>query len=306
MERLQDNQQVKEYFRMLQENDRQRQAGKYRALLEQINNLEWQLETVGKELKSLRGQLAKEDRGSVERGLETAARRVGREVKAAKEHIQEIKRSILSGMEKAVREAKRSGAAALDKAVDKLHIRVMLRNISMGMERSSIHIQETIDRITAASRQSQEANIHKKNAARALFGKEQEKVPEKLEMGAVARNTTRSFAMVKGICDEIRKQADGLEERIVRLSGRVETDREENVNVGQEANIQEQAGMRKNKGVEIPHAGRMGVQRKIVQGETMDRPQTVRMLREYTVSHRQSGRPYEGREKLAISDRGRN
>lgn len=306
MERLQDNWQVKEYFRMLQENDRQRQAGEYRVLLEQIDNLEWQLETLGKELKSLRGQLAKADRGTVERSMETAARRVGREVKAAKAHIQEIKRSILLGMGKAVREAKRSGAAALDKAVDKLHIRVMLRNISMGMERSSINIQETIDRITAASRQSQEAKIHKKNAARALFGKEQEKVPEKLELGVVARNTARSFAAVKGICDEIRKQADGLEERMVRLSGRVETDREENANAGQEVNVQGQAGLRKNKGMEIPHAGRMGVQRKIVQGETMDRPQTVRTLREYTVSHRQSGRPYGRRENVAIKDRGRD
>lgn len=148
-----------------------------------------------------------------------------REVRDAKKQIQEIKDSILSGMKKAVRSFRKKGAAALDGAIDKLHIRVMLRSISMGMERSAINMQETIDRISAASEEFQKTKIHKKNISRALIGKEREKIPEEFRPGVLARSVMGPFKMVMGLCAGIRKQADALEERMVQLSRYAGTDR---------------------------------------------------------------------------------
>ena len=148
-----------------------------------------------------------------------------REVRDAKKQVREIKASILSGMKKAVRSFKKKGAAALDGAIDKLHIRVMLRSISMGMERSTINMQETIDRISAASEESQKTKIHKKNISRVLMGKEREEIPEEFRSGVLARSAMGPFKMVMGLCAGIRKQADALEERMVRLSRYAGTDR---------------------------------------------------------------------------------
>jgi len=209
MERLQDNPQAEQFIRLLLEVDRQREANECRYLLEQIDDLEQQLETVGRELQSLKGQLKKAERGTPERQLKTASRRVEREVREAKEQIREIKDSILSGIGKAVRSFKRKGAAVLDGAIDKLHIRVALRSISRSMERAAINMQETVDRISTASEESQQTKIHKKNISRALFGKEREEIPEEFTPGMLARNVIRPFAAVKGMCEGIRKKADG-------------------------------------------------------------------------------------------------
>ena len=238
MERLQDNQQAERFIRLLIEADRQKEAMECRNLLEQIDDLERQLEMVGRELRGLKEQLGKAERGTLERQLKTVSRRVEREVKEAKKQIGEIKDSILAGMGKAVRDFKRKSAEALDGVIDKLHVRVALRNISRGMERVAIHMQETIDRINAASEESQQTKIHKRNVSRVLMGKERETVPDEFQLGIVARSAVRPFETVKKLCEGIRKQADALEERIVRMSRRIETDRgEEN---GQETQSREQ------------------------------------------------------------------
>ncbi len=128
-------------------------------------------------------------------------------------------------MGKAVRGFKRKGAAALDGAIDKLHIRAALRNLSRGMERAAANMQEAIDRISAASAESQQAGIHKKNISRALFGMAREEIPEEFTPGVLAGNAIRPFAAVKGLCEGIKKQADGLEERMETLPRHVKTDR---------------------------------------------------------------------------------
>lgn len=69
MELLQDNQQAEQFIRLLLEVDRQREAKECRNLLEQIDVLERQLETVGREIRSLKGQLGKAERGTPERSL---------------------------------------------------------------------------------------------------------------------------------------------------------------------------------------------------------------------------------------------
>lgn len=208
MEQLQDIQQAEQFIQLLLEADRQREARECRHLLEQIDDLERQLETVGRELRSLKGQLGKAERGTPERHLKTAARHVEREVREAKEQLREIKDSILSGMGKAVRNFKRKGVEALDGAIDKLHIRVALRNISRSMERAAINMQETIDRISAASEESRQTKIHRRNISRALMGKERETMPEELRPGILARSVIRPFEALKELCEGIRKQAD--------------------------------------------------------------------------------------------------
>lgn len=240
MERLQDNQQAERFIRLLIEADRQKEAMECRNLLEQIDDLERQLETVGRELRGLKEQLGKAERGTPERQLKTVSRRVEREVKEAKKQIGEIKDSILAGMGKAVRDFKRKGSEALDGGIDKLHVRVALRNISRGMERAAINMQETIARIRAASEESQQTKIHKKNISRVLMGKERETVPDEFQLGIVARSAVRPFETVKGLCEGIWKQADALEERIVRMSRNIGTDREQGAR--QEAQSREQQG----------------------------------------------------------------
>ena len=69
MELLQDNQQAEQFIRLLLEADRQREARECRHLLEQIDDLERQMEMVGRELRSLKGQLGKAERGTPERSL---------------------------------------------------------------------------------------------------------------------------------------------------------------------------------------------------------------------------------------------
>ncbi len=57
MERLQDNRQAGQFIRLLLEADRRKEADGCRHLLEQIDDLERQLETAGRELKSLKVSL---------------------------------------------------------------------------------------------------------------------------------------------------------------------------------------------------------------------------------------------------------
>ncbi len=141
--------------------------------------------------------------------MKAVVRRTENVVKEVKGYIREIKRSIVSGMRKAVRNVKKKGASALDTAIDKLYIRVTLRNISMGMERASANTRETINRIVAASEESQKTKIHKRNISRALFGKGREEVPETFELGVAARNVVRPFEIVNGLCSEIGNRWTG-------------------------------------------------------------------------------------------------
>ena len=279
MERLQDNQQVKRYVEQLQGHDRMVEARECQYLMEQIDHLEWQLGMMGKELKNLRRQLGKAERGTPQRRMKAVVRRTENVVKEVKGYIREIKRSIVSGMRKAVRNVKKKGASALDTALDKLYIRVMLRNISMGMERASANMRETINRIAAASEESQKTKIHKRNISRALFGKGREEVPETFELGVAARNVVRPFEIVNGLCSEIGKQVERLEGRMERLSRRVELEK------GQKVHGQE--GVEANRALRPRNVEQLGIQR--VQEEDIKRKQSIRKIQEYTKSCRQTG-----------------
>ena len=294
MEQLQDIQQAEQFIRLLLDADRQREAKECRHLLEQIDDLERQLETVGRDLKSLKGQL-----GKAERHLKTAARHVEREVREAKEQIREIKDSILSGMGKAVRDFKRKGVEALDGAIDKLHIRVALRNISRSMERAAINMQKTIDRINAASEESQQTKIHKRNISRALMGKERETIPEEFRPGILARSAIRPFETVKELCGGIQKQADALEERVVRLSRQVGMDRGQETR--QEAQTQGQQEFQEPK---IREWGKFQEPQMWEEQETRERRETIQSLQEYKKSLK-GNRPPEnyarrGREGMEL------
>lgn len=299
MERLQDNQQAERFIRLLIEADRQKEAMECRNLLEQIDDLERQLEMVGRELRGLKEQLGKAERGTLERQLKTVSRRVEREVKEAKKQIGEIKDSILAGMGKAVRDFKRKSAEALDGVIDKLHVRVALRNISRGMERVAIHMQETIDRINAASEESQQTKIHKRNISRALMGKERETIPEEFRPGILARSAIRPFETVKELCGGIQKQADALEERVVRLSRQVGMDRGQETR--QEAQTQGQQEFQEPK---IREWGKFQEPQMWEEQETRERRETIQSLQEYKKSLK-GNRPPEnyarrGREGMEL------
>jgi hypothetical protein len=322
MERLQDSQQAERFIRLLLEEERQKEARECRNLLEQIDDLERQLETVGRELRGLKEQLGKAGRGTPERNLKTVARRVEREVKEAKKQIQEIKDSILAGMGKAVRDFKRKGSEALDGVIDKLHVRVALRNISRGMERAAIKMQETIDRIRVASEESQQTKIHKRNVSRVLMGKERETVPEEFQLGIAARSAIRPFETVKGLCEGIRKQADVLEEKIVRMSRHIEMDRgEENSQETQSQEQQEFQGSQvrewrrfyepqepEKQGIHEPggargeiNQGRLCVRPEMkkqqeARAEQVQRRETIQSIREYKRSRKQKA-PSENHAK---------
>lgn len=296
MEQLQDSQQAERFIRLLLEGDRQRESKECRHLLEQIDDLERQLETVGRELQSLKGQLGKAERGTPERHLKTASRHVEREVREAKEQIREIKDSILSGMGKAVRSFKRKGAEALDEAIDKLHIRAALRNISRSMERAAINMEEAIDRIGAASEESQQTKIHKKNISRALMGKERETISEEFRPGILARSAIRPFETVKELCRGIRKQADALEERIVQMSRQAGVDRgretrqETEMQVQQEFQEPQIREWRKFNEPQMPEQSNVqpGPKRpQAVKTEQVQKWETIQSLQEYKKSHKQ-------------------
>ncbi len=290
MERLQDNRQAEQFLRLLLEADRQKEAKECRYLLEQIDDLERQLETAGRELKSLKGQLKKAERGTPERQLKTASRRVEREVKEAKEQIRKIKDSLLSGTGKAVRGFKRKGAAALDGAVDKLHIQAALRNLSRGMERAATNMQEALDRISAASAESQQARLHKKNISRILFGEAREEIPEEFTPGVLARNAIRPFAAVKGLCEEIKKQADGLEERMETLPRHVKRDRnretENRSRISEQPKFHEEP-VRTWRKFDGPQERRTEIKQQAAKAEQARRPETIEGLREYKKNCRQ-------------------
>ena len=243
--------------------------------------------------------LGKAERGTPERHLKTAARHVEREVREAKEQIREIKDSILSGMGKAVRDFKRKGVEALDGAIDKLHIRVALRNISRSMERAAINMQKTIDRINAASEESQQTKIHKRNISRALMGKERETIPEEFRPGILARSAIRPFETVKELCGGIQKQADALEERVVRLSRQVGMDRGQETR--QEAQTQGQQEFQEPK---IREWGKFQEPQMWEEQETRERRETIQSLQEYKKSLK-GNRPPEnyarrGREGMEL------
>lgn len=303
MERLQDNQQVKKYVEQLQKNDRIAEARECRYLVEQIDNLEWQLETVRSELKNLRRQFAKAERGAPQRSMKAAFRRAENVMKEVKGYIREIKRSIVSGMKKAMRNVKKKGAAAFDGAIDKLYIRVMLRNISMSMERSSDNMQETINRIIAASEESQKTKIHKRNISRVLFGKGREEIPETFELGAAAKNAVRPFEIVDGVCNEIQKQADRLEQRMARLSRRVELDK--TMNVRQEGYARKQVVMHVDRVPQFYNTGQGKGQEQGGRNEHMAGTQTIKMLQEFRKSHEQPLNPYQNQSNVIVRGMGR-
>ncbi len=299
MERLQDNQHVKRYVEQLQKHDRMVEARECQYLMEQIDHLEWQLEMMGKELKNLRRQIGKAERGTPRRSMKAVVRRTENVVKEVKGYIREIKRSIVSGMRTAVRNVKRKGASALDTAIDKLYIRVMLRNISMGMERASANMRETINRIAAASEESQKTKIHKRNISRALFGKGREEIPETFELGVAVRSAARPFEILNGLCSEIGKQAERLEGRMERLSRQVEL--EKTFNVRQEDHAWKQA---KTQGDRILQCRKAGQEQGIWNGQ-MAKPQTMRTLQEFKKLHEQRPNLYRNQSNVILRGKGR-
>ena len=163
---------LKEFFKLLNENGQRQEATEFSALVNQLNNMEQQYSAVLSELQAVRGQLDRiRDRG-IKSVLLKGISAVQGKVTQAREQLTHIKADLSQSVKNALSNVKQQGISALNKAVDFMGLKTALADMRESLQSSISQTQKSIDRINAIGSELHALNEHSRNLGRALTGRE--------------------------------------------------------------------------------------------------------------------------------------
>lgn len=194
---------LKEFFKLLNENGQRQEAAEFSALVTQLSNMEQQYSAVLSELQAVRGQLDSiQDRG-IKATLLKGISAIQREVTQAREQFTHIKADLSQSVKKALLSVKQQGISALNKAVDFMGIKTALADMRESLQSSISRTQKSIDRINAIGSELHALNEHSWNLGRALTGREAKELTARNEdkgvLAAIAKPLKKSKSMLESM-----------------------------------------------------------------------------------------------------------
>lgn len=170
--RLMENEAVRQFYRMLVENNRPDAGQDYSILLWQMESMAEQLKAASQELAQAREQLAKmqesPEKGFVSRTIDVVDNRIH----AMQEGIMGLKEQIITCAKEAAAGIKQAGVKALDKAVSAIGAKKTLEAMQKNLSGSITEVKQSIEKVEAVGKELRSAGGHLMNAGRAAAGKE--------------------------------------------------------------------------------------------------------------------------------------
>lgn len=194
---------LKEFFKLLNENGQRQEAAEFSALVNQLSNMEQQYSAVLSELQAVRGQLDRIQDKGIKSALLKGISAVQEKVTRAKEQLTHIKADFSQSVKKALSNVKQQGISALHKAVDFMGIKTALADMRENLQSSISQTQKSIDRINAIGSELHALNEHSRNLGRALTGRETKELTARNEdkgvLAAVAKPLKKSKSMLESM-----------------------------------------------------------------------------------------------------------
>lgn len=194
---------LKEFFKLLNENGQRQEAAEFSALVTQLSNMEQQYTAVLSELQAVRGQLdGIQDKG-IKATLLKGISAIQKKVTQAGEQLTHIKADVSQAVKKALLSVKQQGISALNKAVDFMGIKTALADMRESLQSSISRTQKSIDRINAIGSELHALNEHSQNLGRVLTGREAKELTARNEdkgvLAAVAKPLKKSKALLESM-----------------------------------------------------------------------------------------------------------
>lgn len=194
---------LKEFFKLLNENGQRQEAAELTALVTQLSNMEQQYSAVLSELQAVRGQLDRIQDKGIKSALLKGISAIQGKVTQAKEQLNHIKADFSQSVKEALSTVKQQGISALHKAVDFMGIKTALADMRENLQSSISQTQKSIDRINAIGSELHALNEHSRNLGRALTGREAKELTARNEdkgvLAAVAKPLKKSKSMLENM-----------------------------------------------------------------------------------------------------------
>ena len=198
-----EQQHLKEFFAVLNQNGQKQEAAELSSLVVQLNQMEQQYAAVLSELKAVQGQLDRIQDKGIRASLKKGVAAIQSKVSQAKDQLSQLKADFSQSVKQALSDVKLQGISALQKAVDFMGIKTALNDMRDSLNTSISHTQKNIDRINAVGSELHALNEHTKNLGRVLTGKEAKELTARNEdkggLAAVAKPLKKSKSMLEGI-----------------------------------------------------------------------------------------------------------
>lgn len=137
-----------------------------------VTEMEQQLADATSELKSMREEIQGMQDRTLKASLQKSCKALENNVSTLRQHLSDLKDSIVQGCKDALADFKERGVAALNGLAHFFHVKPALESLRAGFEQSIRIDSKAIAKIEAVSAEYHEAGRHLKNMGRALIGKE--------------------------------------------------------------------------------------------------------------------------------------
>ena len=193
---------VEELLQILIETNQQQAAQSVAFMMEFMDSMEGQLESVNQELQAVRSELnalqdapgaptIKERLTNMIKGLEQTAASLQARIKEMKDNLNERAGQVVDNF-------KKQGIKALAGVTQTLGLKAMLSSIQTSFETRFAKMEDSIGQIYEVERKYRESVMHVKNAGRTLMGKETQKEAAYPEKGFFA-NMRKPYQSMKNI-----------------------------------------------------------------------------------------------------------
>lgn len=208
---------LKEFFKLLNENGQRQEAAELSALVNQLNNMEQQYSAVLSELQAVRGQLDRIQDKGIKSALLKGISAVQEKVTQAREQLTHIKTDFSQSVKKALSNMKQQGISALHKAVDFMGIKTALADMRESLQSSISQTQKSIDRINAIGSELHALNEHSRNLGRALTGRETKELTARNEDKGVLAAVAKPLKKSKSLLENMEKGVTRALQSVERL-----------------------------------------------------------------------------------------
>ena len=214
-----ENEYVKEFLDILKKHQSP-SVNDFNAILNHIVAMERQLDKAVKELKAMRYNLAETEKHKhpIKSTMQSALISMQAQILELKEKLKVLKQTVIDGCKNALITFKEKGISALDDITRFIKIKSMLEVIQTGADKAIQSADRAVSNIEAASKRYHEAELHLKNAGRALSGKEARQKAK--PPGRIAKIFSAPFRATRFCFNGIRNNAVTAVDKVKRLEER--------------------------------------------------------------------------------------
>ena len=191
---LSQQENIKKFSQLLDENGMNDQKKEFEYLIQYIDQMENQFDTVLEELRSVKQELNTIQDKTFRATANKVVDKVTAKVTETKKTLIKLKQHVIKTVDKAVNEFKKQGKSALSSAVKKLNVKEMIKTIKKGLDSATKLMDQNIDYLSKLGDEIHKANSHLKNVGRIFIGKDTKEItPRNTEKGLISKTQENLF-----------------------------------------------------------------------------------------------------------------